>query len=251
MKEIWKDVIGYEGRYEVSNLGNVRSVVFRKNGKEKSLALLNGRDYLLVKLYKDGKGTMKRVHRLVAEAFIENPNNYPVVNHKNWDKHDNRAENLEWCTYSYNNWYVPNRRGEYNPIDTKREKLHHEPFAKPKRVRCIETGEIFESVSAAARFANVEQSNVSRALRGRQRKSGGYRWEYVDEDTKNVGVLSLADGEITEWHSMKTVSQNTFASEIFDLSDLRKMKGHIRFIVRDAGEMQVCICSADYFPETK
>lgn len=251
MEEIWKDVIGYEGRYEVSNLGNVRSIVFQKNGKEKQLALLNGKDYFLVRLYKDGKGSMKRVHRLVAEAFISNPNNYPVVNHKNWNKRDNRVDNLEWCTYSYNNWYKPNKEGEYSPHRKNRGKLHGKPFAKPKRVRCVETGEIFESISAAARFANVEQSNISRALRGRQRKSGSYRWEYVDEETKNVGTLSLADGQITEWHSMKIISPNTFASEIFDLSDLRKMKGHIRFIISDTEEMKICICSADYLPEIK
>ena len=250
MEEVWKDIVGYEGRYQVSNLGNVRSIVFIKNGKIHDLQLLRGRDYLLVRLYKNRHGKMCRVHRLVAEAFIDNPNNYPVVNHKNWNKHDNRAENLEWCTYSYNNWYVPSRMGKYEDWQRRKNKSgidNERPFAKPKRILCVESGEIFESMSAAARHVHVEQSNISRAARGRQKTCAGFHWKYVDEDTKDIGTLTLAEGKITEWLSTKKIGRETYASAIFDLSDLRKMRGRVRFVVKDVdGEKKICVCASDY-----
>lgn len=106
-KEIWKPIRGYEGYYEVSNLGRVRSL---GNGltHNKSMTYLSGGDlrgYRVVNLWKNGHGISKRVHRLVAEAFIPNPDNLPQINHKNEDKADNRVENLEWCTCAYNNNY--------------------------------------------------------------------------------------------------------------------------------------------------
>lgn len=106
-KEIWKPIKGYEGYYEVSNLGRVRSL---GNGltHNKSMTYLSGgnhRGYRLVILWKNGHGTNKRVHRLVAEAFIPNPDNLPQINHKNEDKADNRVENLEWCSAKYNTNY--------------------------------------------------------------------------------------------------------------------------------------------------
>lgn len=111
MNEIWKDIIGYEGYYEVSNLGRVRSknrtivysngkVVHRKS-KLKTLTTLPN-SYPRVGLQKNGKLEMKMVHRLVAEVFVPNPNNYPIVNHKDEDKSNSQASNLEWCDNSYN-----------------------------------------------------------------------------------------------------------------------------------------------------
>ena len=99
--EEWKNVIGYEGLYEVSNKGNVRNV--RRNTLLKLSK--NRYGYIQVYLYKNGIRTVFRVHRLVAEAFIPNPDNLPQINHKNEDKSNNCVENLEWCTAKYNNNY--------------------------------------------------------------------------------------------------------------------------------------------------
>ncbi len=110
MEEIWKPVVGYEGLYEVSNLGRVRSVdrlVNHPSGskslrKSKLLSPNMTRGYLCVHLSKNCKVTSQRVHRLVAEAFIPNPYNLPMINHKNEVKSDNSIDNLEWCDCNYN-----------------------------------------------------------------------------------------------------------------------------------------------------
>lgn len=100
MQEIFKDIIGYEGLYQVSNLGNIKSL---KYNREKILKLsINRYGYVVITLCKDSKKKLYTVHRLVALAFINNTNNYPVTNHKNGIKTDNKAENLEWCTQQHN-----------------------------------------------------------------------------------------------------------------------------------------------------
>lgn len=101
--EIWRDVVGYEGLYEVSNQGNVRSSY---TGHMLSPGISQG--YCYVALYKDGLRRNKQVHRLVAEAFIPNPMHYPLINHKDEVKTNNVVDNIEWCDYSYNVTYNGN-----------------------------------------------------------------------------------------------------------------------------------------------
>lgn len=160
--EIWKDIEGYERRYQVSNLGRVKSlykttqcvfngVVCTREYQERILTPIDtkshtSRGYVRVHL---GDGTSKRVlksiHRLVALAFIPNPNNYPQVNHINGDKHDNRAENLEWCTAKYNTRHA---------LDKGLEKVYGHSEGHPVIATNIKTGEElrFESVKAASKF---------------------------------------------------------------------------------------------------
>ena len=102
-KEYWKPVLGYEGLYEVSNWGRVKSMNYNHSGKEKILKPCTyNHGYLYVNLCKNGKVKKFLVHRLVAEAFIPNPNNLPQVNHKDECKTNNNVENLEWCSAKHN-----------------------------------------------------------------------------------------------------------------------------------------------------
>ena len=116
MEEEFRDVKGYEGLYQVSNIGRVKSL---GNGnstcpyflKERILSTTKRRNYLAVTLSKQGKRKMYSLHRLVAETFIPNPNNYPCVNHLDENKQNNSVDNLEWCTYKYNcNYGTRNER---------------------------------------------------------------------------------------------------------------------------------------------
>ena len=113
MVEIWRDIDGYNGLYQVSNLGRVKSVErYTKHNvskickrRERFLGSTNEYGYRVVGLYKDGKQKLYKVHRLVAQTFIPNPNNLPEINHINEIRNDNRVENLEWCDRDYNLHY--------------------------------------------------------------------------------------------------------------------------------------------------
>lgn len=101
--EIWKDIKGYEGKYQVSNLGNVKSLQYKRLGKERILIpYTSNRGYYTVALSMNSKKTVRTIHRLVAETFVENVEDLPMVNHIDGNKKNNRAENLEWCTQKYN-----------------------------------------------------------------------------------------------------------------------------------------------------
>lgn len=105
--EVWKDVGGYEGLYQVSNLGRIRRLLFVNNVcvKPKETIVtpsVKDNDYLYISLHKNGYRKNKYVHRLVAEAFLPNPNNHPVVNHIDYDVTNNSVDNLEWCSQKHN-----------------------------------------------------------------------------------------------------------------------------------------------------
>lgn len=112
MNELWKDIKGYEGLYKVSNYGRVKSMSRYRKGINNKLVLLKdkilksnddcSKGYLVVSLSKENKHKNYKIHRLVAETFIPNPNNYPQVNHIDGDKHNNNINNLEWCSCKQN-----------------------------------------------------------------------------------------------------------------------------------------------------
>lgn len=118
MDEIWKDIEGYEGYYQVSNKGRIKGIRLMYQHTEerilKPFSNQKGSGYLKVKIYKDTVMKPAYVHRLVANAFLPNPNNYPDINHKDENPHNNSVDNLEWCNESYNMSYgtVQDRRRE-------------------------------------------------------------------------------------------------------------------------------------------
>jgi hypothetical protein len=114
MKEIWKDIVGYEGRYQISNIGRVRRLAYayidtigRYRYKPECIVMCspNKFGYIMVDLRVNHSRKRVYVHRLVAQAFIPNPNNLPQINHKDENKANNYVDNLEWCTHAYNQRY--------------------------------------------------------------------------------------------------------------------------------------------------
>jgi len=164
MIEIWKDVKGYEGLYQVSNMSRIRN----QKGHILSPAD-NGNGYLRFSLSSGNRAYKTNyLHRLVAVAFIPNPNNLPEVNHKDEDKSNNWIDNLEWCNVSYNRSY-----------GTRKERCG---IVKRKivRGRNILDGSVvvLDKVADAEKFG-FSKSSVSKCLCGRAKATGGYVWEYA------------------------------------------------------------------------
>lgn len=169
---------GFEGRYQVSVDGEMKSLErISPQGyllKERILKLgksTNG--YLRVSLHKDGKRKNYSVHRLVAQAFIPNPDNLPEVNHINEDKMDNRVENLEWCSHKFNNnWGTANQR--------RAEKRSKPVVALDKQGRIVH---VFSSTMETGRNG-YNQSNVAACCRGERKTHKGLIWKYQDDVVK-------------------------------------------------------------------
>ena len=175
--EEWRDIKGYEGKYMVSNLGRVKSLNYSNTGKEGILnARDNGKGYLRVILWKDGKDKKYRINRLVAQAFIPNPDNLPEVNHKDEDKTNNRVENLEWCDRSYNVNYGTRNKKAGKKIAEKRSK----PVFSVNK----ESGLImwWQSASEAEKCTGIDHSSISKCCKGKKKSIGGYYWFYAESE---------------------------------------------------------------------
>lgn len=161
-----KPVVGFENFYLVSRQGEVIALR-NKNGK-KTLKPYKDKDgYLRVRLYGDKKKLWIGIHKIVAMAFLENPRNCEMINHKNFKRDDNRVENLEWC----------------NSLENVKYSIKHYKGAKHRAVVGIDqegNKTLFKSVSEASRNTKVNVSNICRCCKGRTNRAGGYIWKYAD-----------------------------------------------------------------------
>ena len=169
--EEWKDIKGYEGKYQVSNIGNVKSLNYNHTHKEKILKLGKADSffkYCTVDLFKDGKHNRHFVHRLVAQEFIPNPNNLPQVNHKDGNKLNNKVTNLEWITQSENVKHAY----ETNLIKHKRKAVNQYDL----NGRFIKK---WNGVREIQRILGYSSGALCDCCKGRQKTAYGYKWEYA------------------------------------------------------------------------
>lgn len=178
--EIWKPIVGYEGLYEVSSLGRVRSLGNGGNNRHKGKGRvlkqeLGNTGYYRVHLCKNNVRKHKSVHRLVAEAFIPNPNNLPQVNHKDECYTNNHADNLEWTDQKYNVNYG-------TAIERRSKKLINHPSYSKKVERYDLDGNYIDtwpSTMEVQRVLGIHNPNVSACCLGKVQTAGGYKWKYA------------------------------------------------------------------------
>lgn len=177
MEEVWKAVKGYEGLYEVSNSGKVRTLPHTTNGitvpsTELKTSMHKSHRYIRLRLYKNGESKDYMLHRLVAQAFVPNPCNKPQINHIDGDRANNSASNLEWCTQAENNRHAIDM-GLQNPwimIQARKKKI----------LQISMSGEVvkeWESMTEAAKALGLQVSNISHCCKGRIKSTGGYKWQ--------------------------------------------------------------------------
>lgn len=168
---IWKDVKGYEGLYQVSDTGLVKRIPSVKCKTERILQQGTQKTgYKYVNLSKNSRPHTKRVHRLVAETFIPNPDNLPQINHKDENKANNNVNNLEWCSEKYNVNY-----------GTRRKRCS---ITRGTTVQCVETGQTYPSARNASQHTGIYQSSISRCCNKDYgfKTAGGYHWKYVTDE---------------------------------------------------------------------
>ena len=194
--EIWKDIDGYEGLYQVSNLGRVKSLNYHRTGKERIMKpKKDSKGYLQVLLCKESKVKHYFVHRLVAVAFVDNPQNLPIINHIDENPKNNNANNLEWCTQKYNiNYGTRNKKASEKLRGRKLSEEHKEKIAEkmknnPKKIKPIigiskVSGLILEfpSLKEASRQTGINQGHICECCNGKRKSAGGFYWLYADED---------------------------------------------------------------------
>ncbi len=238
MKEEWKEIPGYEGLYEASSLGRIRSMdktirtynggSYTRPGALKT-ACINKSGYSRLNLCKDGIVKPCLVHRLVAKTFIPNELNLPEVNHINEDKLDNRIENLEWCSHQHNmNWGHHNENvGRAN--------------GKPVVQFTIEGTKVKEYYSSheASRMTGIIEQGINLCCLGRRQHAGGFRWKYANDSTpfppyrpRVSAVVQYKDGNIVgRFRSIK---------EAYSATNINNISACCRGVIKTAGGYNWC-----------
>ena len=177
MREEWRDIRGYEGYYQVSNFGNVRGIARRGCSGKVLKPSLSTTGYPFVVLSVGCEAKSRKIHRLVAEAFVPNPDGLPEVNHINGDKEDFRIENLEWVTHKENLQHAA-RTGLWRPRESQKAS------AELKKKAVVRSdGALFASLHDAAKESGTCAGNVCKVLKGIRPRAGGYSFSYYEEET--------------------------------------------------------------------
>lgn len=189
-KEEWRPIPNFEGLYEVSNLGNVDSLnnYNRKQKRKRLKPRLDIHGYYWVRLSNKQKIKKFKIHRLVAMCFIPNQNNLPCINHKDENRQNNRADNLEWCTYQYNNTYG-------SRIEKMKEKIGVPIIQLTLDDKFVA---IYNSISEAATIFKINSSALTTVCRGNTDTACGYKWRYEDEEKYQKAIEKTKERKETK-----------------------------------------------------
>lgn len=180
MEEIWKDIVGFEKYYQVSNLGRIKT---KSTGKVRKQGITRGYPSFTFQI--KGKAYNLTVHRIVAKAFIPNPNNYEVVNHKDGNKTNNNVDNLEWCTTQHN-VREAYRLGLMNISEKHIEQMRNLGLKSGKRIAQKDLQgniiKIYRSGNQASIDTNISQGLISLCCNNKRKTAGGYKWEYLEKE---------------------------------------------------------------------
>lgn len=184
MTEEWRDIVGFEGYFQISNMGNIRSLdryIEYKNGKKilrkgkniRPVKCSNG--YYEAQMSRDGKRTVMLLHRAVAQAFIPNPNNLPEVNHKDENIANNCVDNLEWCTSKYNANYGTRNQRNFEKVNKKQQKPVNQLTLSGEFIKR------WDGICQASRSLGICDSQIIRVCKHKPRSetAGGFKWEYA------------------------------------------------------------------------
>lgn len=172
-KEIWEDIVDYEGYYQISNLGRIKSLKRKYRKKEIFIKTSKNKDgYIYVILSKNNISKCFLVHRLVAQTFIPNPNNFPEINHKDENKYNNYVDNLEWCDRKYNI--------NYNNLSKRINRINRKDLSKQVYQYDLNNNFIkkWESTMEIQRQLKYCNSAISECCNGKRRNAYGYIWKY-------------------------------------------------------------------------
>ena len=180
----WIDIEGFENEYQINQFGEIRTL--KNSPKLKKFDILkpqlnNRNGYVYQMLYKNGKPKLVRIHRLVAKAFIPNPNNFIQVNHIDGNKQNNNASNLEWCDQHYNMKHAY-KTGLQKPSEKQRKAIINSNKLKQKKVCQIKDGKIiniFSGISEASRQTKISISCISRCCNLKRKSTNGYEWRFI------------------------------------------------------------------------
>lgn len=175
--EEWRQVKGYEGLYEISSFGRVKSLNYHQTGKEGILLPRKDKDgYFYINLYKDKKRTTKKVHRLVAEAFIPNPENLPCINHKGENPSKNFVWQLEWCSVKYNCNFGTRNNRMINTRDINQSYNHRKPVLQYDLQGNLINE--FSSIIEVKKQLGYNAGNICQCCKGKLKQIYGYKWKY-------------------------------------------------------------------------
>jgi len=217
------DIQGYEGLYKINKNGEVLSIRSKKLLK----AGKNRQGYMNVVLTKNGRSKTYKVHRLVAIAFIPNPNNYPIINHKDENKTNNKVENLEWCTSKYNSNYGA-------AIERRSEAIKRSPVKQRKSVLQLSLiGDVireYRSTKEAAEVTGIDRRQISRSINHIGKQAHGFLW-VLKENYNNGTDYAKIHKQITSHPKPKRIAQ--FTKEVKFIKEWESIKSaHLNLGIR-------------------